>query len=422
MRSGSGPRHARRPVSSTLRAVYLPRTADAAAFAMTTYGIPLLVLATTHSAALTGLAFALEWIPRLSAFALAGAMVDRYGTTRVLRYASVARALVALAAALALPAHSTGPGATATVMVLAAVTGVLTEFSYIAAETAGAAASREAGDGAHRVQTVLLGIDQVATLAGPALAALLLQHTGAFGMLATLACFSLAAAVLAPRRLHQPAEEPASVMTGLRAGWETLRSLPALAWLVTGMTLASLGVGLMQAAAPVIVVQQLGHSSASVGLIWSAAALASLLAIAVCRRAIDRYGLWAVGATSAALVAGAGLAVAAAHTYTAYLILIAVLMAGEGGMSVVLRTLRSHLIPPDVFGATLGLTILIFLLPFPLAGLLVALTPAPALTSVATACAVIQALGLTLTFARLRTLPGPHTAKKGRRSGAALCG
>ncbi|MFI1183610.1 MFS transporter [Streptomyces sp. NPDC020799] len=420
MSSGLRPRHARRPVHGVVRGIYLPRTADAGAFAMTTYGIPLLVLATTDSAALTGLAFALEWIPRLSAFALAGAMVDRYGTTRVLRYASVARALVVLAAALILPARSAGPEATATVMLLAASTGVLTEFSYIAAETAGAAASRQAGQHAHRVQTVLLGIDQVATLAGPALAGVLLQHTGASGMLATLACFSLAGAALTPPQPQHAGEEPVPVMKGLRTGWGTLRSLPALAWLVTGMTLANLGIGLVQAAAPVIVVKQLGHSSASVGLIWSAAALASLIALAVCRKAIDRYGLWVVGATSAAVVTGAGWAVATAHTYTTYLILIAVLMAGEAGMSVVLRTLRSHLIPPDVFGATLSLTILLFLLPFPFAGLVVALTPGPALNSVITVCAAVQTVGLALTFARLRTLPGLRTAKA-RPSGAQLC-
>lgn len=92
MRSRVGPRHARRPVPTVLRGIYLPRSTDAGAFAMTTYGIPLLVLATTNSAALTGLAFALEWIPRLGAFAFAGALVDRHGTTAVLRYASVARA------------------------------------------------------------------------------------------------------------------------------------------------------------------------------------------------------------------------------------------------------------------------------------------------------------------------------------------
>ncbi|MDF3292438.1 MFS transporter [Streptomyces silvisoli] len=407
MRSRVGPRHARRPVSTLLRGIYLPRSMDAAAFAMTTYGIPLLVLATTNSAALTGAAFALEWIPRLGAFAIAGALVDRHGTTTVLRYASAARAVVVLAAALVLSAQADGIGTTVTVMLLAASTGVLTEFSYIAAETAGGVASREAGDRAHRVQSVLLGIDQGATLAGPALAALLLQWAGTAGMLTAIAGFSLLASALAPRR-HQRERTGAgeSVLQGLRTGWSTLKSLPALGWLVTGVTVSNLAVGLLQAAAPVIVVRQLGHSTADVGLVWSAAAVTSLAAVAACRRAIDRWGLWPVGAVSAAIAAFACLAVSLTHTYSVYLALIAVLMAGEGGLTVVLRTLRSHLIPAQVFGATLSLTILLLLLPYPVAGVLVAAVPPALLGPVITGCAVLQALGLFTSFARLRTTPG----------------
>lgn len=154
-----------------------------------------------------------------------------------------------------------------------------------------------------------------------------------------------------------------------------------------------------------IVVKQFGHSSADVGLIWSVAAVASLITVAVCRRAIDRFGLWPVGALSATVAAGACLAVSLTHTYTAYLVLIAVLMAGEGGMTVVLRTLRSHLIPQQVFGATLSLTILLLLIPFPLAGALVATVPPALLGHVITICAAVQALGLGLAFLRLRTLP-----------------
>ncbi|NEC67037.1 MFS transporter [Streptomyces sp. SID9727] len=406
MRSRVGPRHARRPVPTVLRGIYLPRGTDAGAFAMTTYGIPLLVLATTNSAALTGLAFALEWIPRLGAFAFAGALVDRHGTTAVLRYASVARALVVLAAAVLLPRQETGLGATVTVMVLAASTGILTECSYIAAETAGGVASREAGAGAHRVQSVLLGIDQVATLAGPALAGLLLQWTGATGMLIVIAVFSLLTSALAPRQYRQ--SKPAAahpVGKGLRTGWSTLRSLPALGWLVAGLTVSNLAVGLLQAAAPVIIVKRLGHSTADVGFIWSVAAVGTLGAVALCRRAIDRLGLWPVGVVSATIAATACLAVSFADSYHAYLALITVLMAGEGGMTVVLRTLRSRLIPANVFGATLSLTILLLLLPFPLAGVLVAVVPPAQLGHVITLCAVLQATGLFTAFTRLRTAP-----------------
>ncbi|MFE0134042.1 MFS transporter [Streptomyces sp. NPDC059037] len=408
MRSRVGPRHARRPVPTLLRGIYLPRSMDAGAFAMTTYGIPLLVLATTNSASLTGVAFALEWVPRLGAFAVAGAMVDRHGTTRVLRTASALRAAVVVAAALALPQLEAGLPTTVAVMLLAASTGVLTEFSYIAAETAGGVASRQAGERAHRVQSVLLGIDQVGTLAGPAIAGLLLERAGAAEMLVTIAVFSLLASALAPRQHATSTETPEPVLAGLRTGWTTLRSLPALGWLVCGLTLSNLAIGLLQAAAPVIVVKEFGHSSADVGLIWSVAAVASLITVAVCRRAIDRWGLWPVGALSATVAACGCLAVSLTHTYTAYLVLIAVLMAGEGGMTVVLRTLRSHLIPQQVFGATLSLTILLLLIPFPLAGVLVATVPPTLLGHVITACAVLQALGLGLAFVRLRTLPGLH--------------
>lgn len=398
-------RHARVPDFGPVRGVYVPRTADAGAFAMSTYGIPLLVLAVTGSAALTGLAFVLEWVPRLAAFALAGAAVDRAGSTRVLRIASVLRAAVVLATAVLLP-HVSGAGAVVTVMALAATTGILTEFSYIAAETAGGAASRDAGAHAHRVQAVLLGIDQCATLAGPALAGVLLDSVGATGMLVTIAACSLLGAALAPRqRPAWPQEAPFPVAQGLRIGWKTLRSLPALGWLCVGLLLSNTAIGLVQAAGPVLVIQQMGGTSSQVGLVWSAAAVASLAMVALAHIAIDRVGLWPVGAAAATLASATCLAVATAHTYTTFLVLVALLMAGEAGMTVVLRTLRAHLVPAAVFGSTLSLIILLLLAPFPIAGAVVALTPPDLLGHVIAACAVLQALGLALAFAKLRSHP-----------------
>ncbi|AKA06688.1 MFS transporter [Streptomyces noursei ZPM] len=399
-------RHARRIASSPLRGVYLPRSADGAAFAMTTYGIPLLVLATTGSATLTGLAFALEWVPRLAAFTIAGTLVDRHGTTAVFRTACVLRAAVVLAGAVLLAIPHAGVPPVVTVMTLAPVTGVLTEVSYVAVETAGGEASRAAGAQAHRVQAVLLGIDQTAMLAGPLVSGLLLQHGGTTAMLSILAAFSLLAAALNPRQSTEPRSATSrSGASGLLVGWATLRSLPALAWLVGGLVVSNIAIGLLQAAMPVIVVNRLGHSSAEAGLIWSAAAIASLLAITVARRAIDRWGLWPVGAVSAALAATATLALSQADTYRTYLLLIAVVMAGEGGLTVVLRTLRSHLIPPHVFGSTLALTILLLLAPFPAAGLLVAVVPPAQLGHLLAAAALLQALGLAIALTRLRALP-----------------
>ncbi|GHH29633.1 MFS transporter [Streptomyces rubradiris] len=394
-------RHDRR--FSLFRSVYLPRSVDGAAFAMTTYGIPLIVVATTGSAALTGLAFALEWLPRLVAFTVAGSLVDRHGIARVFRTACVGRALAVLLAGLLLAVPAFGVPAAAVVMALAPVSGFLTECSYIAAETAGGEASRTAGARAHRVQSVLLGIDQTATLAGPLVSGLLLEYGGPALMLSTLAALSLLAAALLPHHQHKPTGDRQNA-SGVRAGWGTLRALPALAWLVGGLLLSNTAIALLQAAMPVIVVTELGRSSADAGLIWSAAALTSLLAITAARRAIDRWGLWPVGATAATATATATLAVAQADTYHGYLVLVALLMAGEGGLTVVLRTLRSHLIPPEVFASTLSLTILLLLLPFPAAGLLIAALPPGQIGNAITATALLQALGLAAAFTRLRTL------------------
>ncbi|MEU1920717.1 MFS transporter [Streptomyces albogriseolus] len=405
------PRHARH-TAGLMRSIYLPRTADALAFAMSTYGIPLLVLATTRSTTLTGAAFALEWIPRLAAFGWAGSVVDRRGASVVFHLASLGRALVLAVGAVLLHFHPSDAVASVTVMVLAAATGVLTEFSYIAVETSGAAAGRRAGARAHRVQAVLLGIDQTATLAGPALAGLLLL-AGPPPMLAVITMLSLLAALLAlstPSSPVAPARAPKGRPgAGLLTGWRTIRSLPALGWLLAGLTLSNLATGLLQAAGPVIVVERFGQSTTAVGLVWSAAAGATLLSVTLCRFALDRLGLWPVGATCAALASLACLAASQAPEYLSYLVLVAVLMAADGGMTVVLRTLRSRLIPAETFGSTLSATILILLLPFPVAGVLTALTPPDALGHVITACAALQALGLFCAFARLRTDPALRT-------------
>ncbi|QQC92745.1 MFS transporter [Streptomyces alfalfae] len=400
------PRHARH-TAGLMSSIYLPRTADALAFAMSTYGIPLLVLATTGSAALTGAAFALEWIPRLAAFGWAGSIVDRRGAAVVFHLASLGRALALAGGAVLLYLYPSGAMASVTVMVLAAATGVLTEFSYIATETAGAAAGRRAGPQAHRVQAVLLGIDQTATLAGPALAGVLLL-TGPPSMLAVVTVLSLLAALLAlrtPPSPVAPAAPKGRPGAGLVTGWRTIRALPTLGWLVTGLTLSNLSIGLLQAAGPVIVVQHFGQSTTAVGLVWCAAAAATLVAVTICRFALDRRGLWPVGVACSVIASLACLAAALAPDYLSYLVMVAVLMAADGGLAVVLRTLRSRLIPPEAFGSTLSATILILLLPFPLAGVLTALTPPDALGHVITACAALQTLGLFCAFARLRTDP-----------------
>jgi len=413
-------RHAAIPQGSLLRRVYAPRAFDALAFSMATYAMPLLVLATTNSASLTGLAFALEWIPRVAAFGLAGDLVDKRGAAVVCFVASLTRALLVAAGTVVLVVLPRGTAETVTVMALAAGTGALTQFSFIANEAVGAIVSRRAETKAHRVQAVLIGIDQTATLTGPVLGGVLLL-AGPSGMLAVLSALSFLAAALGLQTPPTPlrsSQGGAQRRDGLKVGWLCLRSLPVLSWLVAGLAVSNLALGLLQSASPIIVVERFGLSTAAVGTLWSAAAAATLLAVAACRIALNRLGLWGVGVVCSTVASAACLALAAAPSYAAYAVLMALFMAGDGGLTVVLRTLRSLLIPPAVFGSTLSMTILILLLPFPVAGILVALTPLSALDHVIAVCAALQAVALALAFMRLRTDPVLRTDGKPAQAAA----
>ncbi|MGW3067638.1 MFS transporter [Streptomyces sp. NPDC001130] len=379
---------------------YLMRAADALASATATYAVPLLVLVTTGSTALTGLAFLLEWAPRLAAFAFAGSMVDRWGASRVFRMSNLVRtAVVVLAGATLLVLPSAGTMTTCAVLSFGAASGLLAEVSFVAVETLGAEASRRLGNAAHRVQAAQTGIDQGAMLVGPLLGGLLLL-AGPPVLLAVVALLALTAAATASGGVDATDHRP--VPSSLLTGWATLRRTPALVWLVGGLIASNLATGVLQAAAPITVIHHFRYSTAAVGSVWSTAAVASLIAVWASRRAIDRFGIWSVGAVTAAVSTAACLATALAPSFTAYTVAVAVVMAGEGAMTVVLRTLRSRLIPVQAFGSTLAVTLILVLLPFPLAGALIAIAPTAEIPHLLLACAALQGLALSACFAGLR--------------------
>ncbi|WP_329612525.1 MFS transporter [Streptomyces brevispora] len=250
------------------------------------------------------------------------------------------------------------------------------------------------------MQSAQTGIDQGALLVGPLLGGLLLL-AGPAVLLAVVALLALTAAATTSgdagnKTVHRP------VSSSLLTGWETLRRTPALAWLVGGLAASNLTTGVLQAAAPITVIHQFHYSTASVGSVWSAAAVVSLAAVWASRRAIDRFGIWPVGAVGAGVATAACLGTALAPSFTAYTVSVSVVMAGEGVMTVVLRTVRSRLIPVHAFGSTLAVTIILVLLPLPLAGALVAIVPVAAISHVLLACAVLQGLALGTCFAGLR--------------------
>ena len=389
----------RPPALAGMPGIYLMRVTDALASATATYAIPLLVLVTSGSTALTGLAFLLEWTPRLAAFTFAGALVDHWGAGNVFRLTNLVRAVgVALAAAVLVALPAAGTVTTGVVMAFGAVSGLLAEVSFVAVETLGAHAGSMTGT-PHRVQAVQTAIDQGAVLVGPLLGGVLLL-AGPSVLLTAVAVLAMTAAACAQNRATVVDRHP--VPSSLLTGWRTLRRTPSLMWLVVGLACANLASGVVQAAAPITVIHCFRYSTADIGAVWSAAAVGSLLAVWAARRAIDRWQVWPVGVVAATVSTAACATTALAPGFAFYTASVAVFMAAEGAMTVVLRTLRSRLIPSPAFGSTLSVTIILMLLPLPVAGALIAAVPAADLPRLLLACAVLQGIALAACFTGLR--------------------
>ncbi|MFB7672655.1 MFS transporter [Kitasatospora purpeofusca] len=383
---------------------YVLRAADALAGAVVMYAVPLLVLTLTHSPGWAGLAFLLEWAPRLAAIAGAGPIIDRRSPQNVILGTSLARAGVALATMVGL-VFGAGPWL---VLVFGVVCGMLAEASFLASESLGGEASRRTAERAHQVQAVLTGTDQAALLIGPLIGGLLLLAGPAL-LLSAVAIMSAVAATVAltvrserPRLYAVTDAVPTGPLASLATGLGVLRRTPALAWLVGALASVNLASGLVQVSAPITVTRTLDHSSAAVGLVWSIAAAVSLLTVALAHRAIDRHGLLRVGAASTALMCAATLVCALAPTLAVYAGAVAALMAGEGAATVVLRTARARLIPARSFAATLATTVLLALAPLPLAGLLVALWPSDHLQILVLSTAATVTVVTALCFRGLR--------------------
>ncbi len=296
--------------------------------------------------------------------------MDRRGAAIVCFVASLVRAVVLAGAAVALVMLPRGTEETVTVLVLAAVTGTLTQFSFVANEAVGAIVTRRAEHRPHGVQSVLIGIDQTAMLVGPLLAGFLLL-VGPGWMLGCLTGLSLLAAVLGlqtpPTRCAPDGRSanapPAVCAPGCAccadcrpcAGWWRASPAPTSPSACSSRPAPSswsrTSAAPRQTWAPSGRSRRPPHCSRS-----PAAALA-----------LSRVDLWGVGVVCATFASAACLALPQAPSYAAYMVLIALFMAGDGGLTVVLRTLRSLVIPATAFGTTLSLTMLLLLLPFPVA-------------------------------------------------------
>lgn len=332
-----------------------------------TYFIPVAVFSLTRDVTASGLAFLVQWLPRILSMPLSGALVDRFSARTQLVVVDMLRvALLALAAL-------TG---SVTVMVLVSgATTLLNGHSTIATESIlGRHVPR---DQYPSTQSRFQAAQQLATVAGPALAGVLVAAVSVPLALALIAALFLASASwtalrfpgLAGRQVRESAPRLVATMrTGARAvlGDRPTRSL-------VGITVAvNLSGSLTLAALPSLVVGVMGASEASVGVIAAAATGMSFLAAVIAARYTrKRSADTLLPATSVLLLAGITGAVLAPDPLVlgvAY----GFWSAGVTLFSVWMRTWRVRLLPTEQLGAGLGVFSSLILVTAPIAGAVLA--------------------------------------------------
>jgi len=336
--------------------------------------VPLVVYQQTGSASWTGIAFFVETLTRFVAFPICGVLSDRHPPMRLLRQSQALRALSCIAGLAAGFALEGQPALVALVLVSAAC-GVFTTQGVMAREVL--LPHIFPGERFERVLAHAQIADQLGMVAGPVVAAAALAvwpWQGVLGCSALL--FIVADAGLAWWQRQHKGDLPQGRRASGQSWWVPLRialehiaRLPGLKPLIALAAGVNLVVGVTMATAAAMVTGLLGQSDARYAQLQTAGAVVTVLVLALVARVHWRGH--ALGVWSYTLLLVGGLMTAWAVHPLVYALGFFLVIGFDKMFSVYIRAGRQRMIPPQDFGKTSGVVVLLNNLTQPLAGLAV---------------------------------------------------
>jgi MFS family permease len=367
------------------------------------FAVPLMIYKSTGSIAWSGIAFFVEWLPRLFSFPLAGAAVDRFGPRIVYIVADSSRLFSSLIAYLGLIIF---PEQTHFfLIILAVVNGFFFEQTFISIEQIICKLTPRAE--IHRAQSILTGIDQATTVAGPALAGLLVtivKPSALLVMIALIFCTSLLF-VIRMNGYHlrsQVSQDSHPFLKEIRDGFKTLISIPRLVLIVFLTNILNLMIGLSLIIAPAITTDIFGMPDEYLGIVYAISGAVGFIAIVVTPWLADHFKLSRVGICAFFLTCIAFLGIGIAPSYWVYVAATSILMAMDGVFTVYIRTERAQLIPADRFGSTIGIIVLLNFVSLPFAGLLMAISSK--IINLQSLIVIVSLLGILLSIPSVKSL------------------
>ncbi|HEX3639393.1 MAG TPA: MFS transporter [Paraburkholderia sp.] len=343
--------------------------------------VPLVVFQTTHQVSWSGLAFFIETLPRYLVFPFFGALCDRISPLKLMRVSQTVRALVCFGGVLAYVLF----GGIGWLIALSALCGVLTSQGLVAREVM--LPQIFSTQQFQRVLAYSQLADQLGFVLGPILAAVLLGVwrwewvVGATGALFLLAD---AALLLWQRtsgfRAGDAPPAPGHWTMSLRIALRHVLVLPGLKKVVLLAAAENLVIGVTLATSAAMVTGLHAQSNRYYAGLQTAGAVATvLILLSIARHAWPAQTLGRVAFV--AICAGGVMAGASAAPW-GYALGFLLIVGFDKMFNVYIRSARQKIIPPEDYGKTTGVIILLNNLTQPLAGLLVGVFSTRAQTGV----------------------------------------
>jgi MFS family permease len=357
--------------------------------------VPLVVFQTTRQVSWSGLAFFIETLPRYLVFPFFGALCDRFPPLRLMRLSQAVRALACFGGIAAYALF----GGIGWLIALSAVCGVLTSQGLVAREV-----MLPQIFSTQQIQKVLAYsqlADQLGFVLGPMLAALLLglwRWESVVAVAGVLFLFADAALFVWQRLsgfrppVHlwaQPLTTPTHWTMPLRIALNHVWTLPGLKKVIMLAAAENLVIGVTLATSAAMVTGLHAQSNRYYAGLQTAGAIATVLVLLTVARA--GWPARVLGLVAFVTICAGGVIAGASAAPWGYALGFLLIVGFDKMFNVYIRSARLQIIPPEDYGKTIGVAILLNNLTQPLAGLLVGVFSARTQTG-----PLIVALSLTM--------------------------
>jgi len=342
--------------------------------------VPLVVFQTTHQVSWSGLAFFIETLPRYLVFPFFGALCDRISPLRLMRISQTVRAFVCFGGVLAYVLF----GGIGWLIALSALCGVLTSQGLVAREVM--LPQIFSTQQFQRVLAYSQLADQLGFVLVPMLAALLLCWwrwewvVGATGVLFLLADAALLlwARSSGFRAGVPPPAKPGHWTMPLRIALRHVLLLPGLKRVVLLAAAENLVIGVTLATSAAMVTGIHAQSSRYYAGLQTAGAVATVLILLTIAR--NAWPARTLGLLAFVSICAGGVIAGASAAPWGYAVGFLLIVGFDKMFNVYIRSARQKIIPPEDYGKTTGVVILLNNMTQPLAGLLVGIFSARAQT------------------------------------------